>query len=174
MRKIISLLLVLTLVMSLALSLSACNNAKAPEIPEGYKLYENEYISFAYPEDWSFQSGSVDMLVNPTGVGNNITIVFENKTDAYENLTVESFNETLKPSYEAMGMTVSNVDISKGTSNNASYVKLSYNSRMSGVSMKQTAIITTVGDRTYSITVTEVSSDAELLQNVIDTLYSKK
>lgn len=174
MRKIISLLLVLTLVMGLALSLSACNNAIAPEIPEGYKLYENEYISFAYPEDWSFQAGSVDMLMNPAGSGNNITIVFENKTDAYENLTVESFNETFKPSYEAMGMSLSNVSISHENSNNLKFVKLSYNSRMSGVSMKQTAIITTVGDRTYSITVTEVSSDAELLQNVIDTLYSKK
>ena len=174
MKKIVSLLLALTLTIGLVCSLSSCSGGNAPELPDGCKRYENGYLSFAYPEDWSKQTGSVDMLVNPTGVGNNITVAYESKTNAYDNLTVESFNSTMKPAYESMGMSVSNVSISKGTTNNVDYVKLSYNARMSGVSMKQTAIITTIGNRTFSITITEVNSDAKLISTVIDTLYAKR
>lgn len=174
MKKTISMLLLLALTLCSVLAVSSCTADTPPEIPEGYKLYENSDLSFAYPEDWSMQSGSVVMLINPAGVGNNINVVYENKTDAYDDLTVESFNESLKPAYEAMGMRISNVAVSHETTNNVNYTKLSYSATVSGTKMKQTALIATIGNYTYSITITETNADAELVETVINTLYSKR
>ena len=182
MKKIISVLLIITLLMGCIFVLAACSDKKsssskkkdkAPEIPEGYKRYQNDDLSFAYPEDWTKRSGSAEILVNPEGAGNNITVVYEDKTDIYDDLTVESFNRKLRPSYEAIGMTLSNVAVKEGKTNNVEYVQISYNARRNGMSMKQTQLITSIGDYTYSITITEVDSDRELVETVIETLYDK-
>ena len=182
MKRYLCLLLAMVILL-LSLSLAACDKASTADedkkdeitVPDGYTLYDDGKISFAYPEDWEESDGSVAMLMNPTGAGNNITIVYEAKTDMYEKMTLASFNENMKPSYEAMGMTLSNIKVEQ-TENDAGtkITKLSYNATMSGVSMKQTAYVTTVGSRTYSVTVTETTSDATLVKNVFNTLVAVK
>lgn len=173
MKKILCITLATLLVLGSMLAFSACG-AKAPEIPEGYQVYEDGSLSFAYPEDWTKNSGSTVILMNPAGVGNNITVVYEAKTDVYEKMTVESFNTDMKPAYEAMGMTVSNVSITNQETNGLDVVELSYTAKMMGVSMEQTAFITTIGDRTYTVTVTETTQDDTLVSNVFNTLYKAK
>ena len=139
-------------------------------IPEDYQTYSNSDLSFAYPKDWTKQDGSVVVLSGSNG--NNVTVVYENKTDMYEKMTVDSFNAELKPALQAAGMEVSDVSIEKKTTNSLSVVVLSFKATMNGVSMKQTGYIITLGDKTYTVTVTEVQPDAELVATVLDTLQA--
>ena len=197
MRKIIYLLLVLALMMSCVSSFIACDMLPfnkdessdetpdetpaetpdtepdtAPECPEGYKLYESERISFAYPENWIKQDGSVVILMNSV-TGNNITVVYEAKTTMYDNMTVSSFNEMFAPAFQASGMTASNVQITQTTANGLKIIKITYDATVSGVSMSQTLLITNIGDRTYSVSVTEVVKDSELVNTVLETIKAK-
>ncbi len=140
-------------------------------IPEGYKLYENDDISFAYPEDWEVTDGSTVIITDLLNGGNNITVVYEPKTDIYDDMEISDFNEMFKPVFEAMGMNVTNPDVDSATNDNGlKMTKIAYSASTQGIAMKQTLYITTVGSRTYTVTVTETTSDAELVENVFDTL----
>lgn len=172
MKKISCIALAALLVLGSMLALASCG-AKAPEIPEGYQVYENGGLSFAYPEDWTKTDGSTVLLINPTGIGNNITVVYESKYN-HKDLTLDTFNEQMKPSYEAMGMTVSNATVEHKTSNGLDVTEINYTAKMMGVTMEQTAFITTIGDRTYTVTVTETTQDDTLVSNVFNTLYEVK
>ncbi|MBQ3507973.1 MAG: hypothetical protein IJA91_05420 [Clostridia bacterium] len=175
MKKLSYVMAALLLIMGCMAVLSGCDlGAKAPEIPEGYQVYKNDALSFAYPEDWSANTGSVVTLMNPAGTGNNITVVYEAKTDMYDDLTAESFGTLMQPTYEAMGMKLSDVQVEKKTTNGLDVVQISYNAKLAGVSMSQTAFITTVGDSTYTVTVTEMTPDQELVKTVFETLYAVK
>ena len=111
------------------------------------------------------------MLMNPAGVGNNITVVYEAKTTMYEEMTLTDFNTQFKPVYEAMGMTISSPSINQlKNENGLKITKIKMTTTVASVTMTQTMYVTTVGDRTYSITVTETTSDADLVKNVFDTL----
>ena len=56
-------------------------------IPEDYVVYDDGKISFAYPKNWTKQNGSVVILTGTNG--NNITVVYEPKTNMYDDLTIE-------------------------------------------------------------------------------------
>ena len=174
MKKLSYVMAVLLLIVGCMAVLPGCDAAKEPEVPEGYQLYKNNDLSFAYPEDWSANTGSVVTLMNPAGVGNNITVVYEAKTSVYDDLTVESFNTMMKPSYEAMGMKVSNVKVEKKTTNGTDVVQITYDAKMAGQSLAQTAYIVTSGEYTYSITVTEMTQDDQLVTTVFETIYTGK
>ena len=173
MKKISCIALAVLLMLGSMLAFSSCN-AKTPEIPEGYQVYENGGLSFAYPENWTKTDGSTVILINPTGIGNNITVVYEGKTDMYAEMTAESFNELLKPTYEAMGMTLSNVTVNQKTSNGLDVTEINYTAKVMDTTMEQTAFIATIGDRTYTVTITETTQDDTLVSNVFNTLYEVK
>lgn len=173
MKRIISLLISLILLMGCVFSLTSCYISTAPKVPDGYKVYENFGISFAYPDDWSKEGDIATMLMNPAGIGNNIVVLFEPKNDIYNNLTLESFNKKIRPSYEANGIIPLNVSISEGTTNNISYVMICYDTSVSGIDMQQTQIITTQGIFTHIVTITEVTDDPALTETVISTLYAR-
>ncbi len=150
---------------------AACG--KTP-IPQGYQLYDNGAISFAYPNTWTKKGVGAVILVNETGVGNNITVVYEPKTDFYATMDEASFNEQMRPSIEAMGMTVTSVSVEQTkNANGVKITKIAYTSEYEAVQMKQTLFITEVGDQTYSVTVTEATPDAVLVENVFNTLDVK-
>ena len=138
--------------------------------PEGYKLFSDGYISFAYPENWSKTEGSVTLIQN-NSTGNNITVVYEAKTDYYEDLTVTKFNSELKPVYEAMGLSISDTSVKhKTNSNDVKITRLSFTTVAAGKSMKQTVLIFTVADRTYSVTITEVVSNTAVINTAFDSI----
>lgn len=184
MKRIVCTLLALVLVLGCMFTMAACTGdnelkpketqKQKPEIPAGYTEYENGTISFAYPKNWTVQDGSITIL-SDAATGNNITVVYEAKTDLYEGMTEDMFNTMLKPTLEAAGMAVSGVQINKVTANNLSVVKITYNAAIAGmVSMQQTLYIATIGESTYTVTVTEVAKDATLVATVQDTLYGLK
>jgi len=105
---------------------------------------------------------------------NNITVVSEDATDIYNDMTTESFEEEYAPIYEMLGMPLTNVKVSHKTTNGLDVVVISYDAELSGVIMKQTQYVTTVGEYTYTISITEGVADPALAENVFNTLKEVK
>ena len=153
---------------------STSKETTAPAIPDGYQAYNDGYIYFVYPGTWSKNSGSV-VTLGKANESNNITVVYEDKTDYYEKMTTAIFKSEMKPVYESMGMTLSGEKVEQTTNNSGTKItKVSYTAIVNGVSMQQTAYALTVGNRTYTVTVTEVTPDTELVNNVFNSLAKLK
>jgi len=148
--------------------------APGPELPAGYKLYTGEVVSFAYPEAWELFDEEGMVMMEDEESGNNINLVSEPKTDMYDKLTLEQFNTEMKPFYEALGMSISDAVVDKKEIDGIKLTLLSYGMSVEGLSMKQTQYMFTVGELTYTITVTEMVSDAAIALNVLNSLSVKK
>ena len=183
MKKLICMLLALMMVLTMAVSFASCGegedgkeNTENEEgktenedeviIPAGYTVYKNGSISFAYPENWEKSTDDIIMDEN----GNTINVVTEDKTDLYDNLTKEEYEETYVPVYTEMGMTVTDVSVEHIQTNGLKVVKVAYDLSVQGVSMKQTQYVTTAGEKTYTVTITLVSNVYGLVENVFNTL----
>lgn len=144
-------------------------------IPEGYALYDNGDIAFLYPEGMTKQEGSTVIIVNTTN-GNNITVVYEPKTNFYETINNEQYYNAMKPIADAAGSILKSPSVEqiKANANGISLTKMSHTLLTSGVSVKQTIFATTVGDKTYSVTVTEMVADETLVNTVLNSLRHTK
>ena len=172
------------MVLSCVLVLGSCNSGedekketdppKPATAPEGYTTYDNGDISFAYPSDWTKNEGSTTMLVNKSGKGNNITVVYEEKNEIYGEASDSELEKLMKDSISVTGMSISNFKRTKTKNDYSDIIKLTYTLSASGASMKQTQMIATVGDRTYVVTVTETTADQTLVDNVFNTFVVLK
>lgn len=192
MKRFLSLFLALLLAFSLAFCFVGCEEERESskknkessseeepssstptvEAPDGYTVYSNDDIAFAYPEDWTKTDGSVTMLVNASGVGNNITVAYEAKNTAYESLTASEWESTME---QLTGMSLSNVSISKVTNEaGVSMTKVSQKVTTNGVTMTQTLFIVHVGSKTYTISTTFASGDNSFVDVAFDTLTKLK
>lgn len=190
MKKIVlALAMMLVFVLALA-TLTACGGTtettaattttEAPvtteaPLPEGYTLYDNGDISFAYPEGFVKQDGSTVLLSDMT-TGNNVTVVYEAKTDMYETLDNNGYKTMFKPAFESMGMSISKYNVEQIAKNakGISLTKVTHTASLEGTSMEQTMLITTVGNKTYTVTVTEVVNDDAFVNNVLNSLGLSK
>ena len=145
------------------------------DIPDDYKLYSDGYISFAYPEEWNKQDGSIVMFRDPDTT-NNINVVYEDKTSVYDSLTADEFEEAMNEVYESMGMSISNVSVTTKKTNGLTVRVFSFKTTVASTStvMRQTQYVTTISNRTYTVTVTETVSDADLADTVFETLSAAK
>lgn len=140
-------------------------------LPDGYTAYHNGAITFAYPEAWTLTKGSVDLIVNETGVGNNVSVSYEAFSDLYSGMDVASFRTTLQPALESSGMTVADPSVEQCTNPlGTKLTRIHYQATYNGVSMEQTMLILAAGEYNYVVSVTEVTSDDALLENVYRTL----
>lgn len=144
-------------------------------IPEGYALYDNGDIAFLYPEGMTKQEGSPTIIVN-TENGNNINVVYEPKTNLYETLNNEQYYNLMKPVTDTMGAILKSPSVEqiKANANGITLTKMSHTLLTNGVSVKQTIFATTVGDKTYSVTVTEMVTDETLVNTVLNSLRHTK
>ncbi|MBO7250346.1 MAG: hypothetical protein J6V42_03630 [Clostridia bacterium] len=191
MKKFLSLFLCLILLLSAVTLFTACDNdddrdrddddkkktttTTKLDIPDGYELYSDGKISFAYPEDWENQGGSLVMFRDPDTT-NNINVVYEDKTSVYDSLTADEFEEAMNEVYESMGMSISNVSVATKKTNGLSVRVFSFKTTVASTSavMRQTQYVTTIDNRTYTVTVTELVSDADLADTVFETLSAAK
>ncbi len=205
MKKFLSMFLALVVVLSALAMFVACNNdndkdddkddkkgtttvvttteapttatptTAAPKVPNGYKLYNGEGFSVAYPKTWTDSGMEGMILFQNASTGSSFNIVSEAKTNAYDNMTVDSFNSTFKPVYEAMGMAVSNPKVDYKTIDGVKVLFLSFDVEMSGVSMKMAQFVFSLENSTYSITVSEVKgSDAGVINAMFGSLAFTK
>ncbi len=145
--------------------------APAATAPEGYQIYNGETFTFAYPENWTKTDGSVVILMNESGAGNNITVAYEPKTDMYVNMTTETFGDTLGQILTTGGITPVGATVEQITNaNGVKITKIHYTAEVSGVSMAQTIAIFPVADNNYVVTITELSEDASFVATVIDSI----
>ena len=150
------------------------NSKKEPTVPDGYKMYDNGDIRFAYPEEWKVSNGSVVVISSENG-GNNITVAYEGKSDFYDDLTAEKFMDTLGPQFSALGQKISNVKVTHPTNEmGVKLIKVSFKNTASGVTMTQTQYMIASGSRNYIVTVTEVQADTKLVNAVFNTLCESK
>ena len=163
-----TLAILLALLMALSIASCGAQTAKSSKTPDGYTIYENEAISFAYPEDWTVTDGSTVTITGPNG--NNITVVYEDKTDMYENMTTESYKSELVPVYESMGLAIENPTVKQTKHNGMKFTIFTHTMITSTKRVDQTQYITTIGDKTHIVTVTEVVADDALVENVLQTL----
>ena len=188
--KKIALTLSVLLVLVLALALTSCGETTetttetattttepvitTEALPEGYVRFDNGDISFAYPESFTKTDGSTVILSDGTN-GNNITVVYEDKTDYYEKMTTADYATDLRPAFSSMGMTIKGYSVdqiknAKGTS----LTKIAHTASVSDITLKQTMLVITAGEKTYTVTVTEMVNDAALVNNVLNTLSLSK
>ncbi len=144
-------------------------------LPEGYKEYNEGKIYFAYPDEWIIQDGSVVIIVNESGIGNNITLSYEVYSDLYVTITPEKFDELVSPTYESMGATVSGVTIKQVTNKNSvAITQIAYFMSLNGVNMEQTMFIFPADNKNYVVTVTEAEPDSELVDTVFNSIRVDK
>lgn len=177
MKRLLCTLLTLAMLLTGVLALCSCNNGAKKEavIPAGYTKFDNGDISFAYPDSWKKNEGSITQLINESGVGNNITVAYEAKTDLYEKSSATELEQLMSQGLASLGMSISNFKVAQTKNDFAPKItKISMNTTAGSVSMTQTQFIVTVGDRTYTVTVTETSADQQLVDNVFNTLTALK
>ena len=91
MKKFLSLLLALCMMMSAVLLLSACDKKEddgdgdkprepiTVEAPAGYTAWKNEDIGFAYPSSWTKADYPGTLFMAQSALGNNINVLSEPK-----------------------------------------------------------------------------------------------
>lgn len=189
MKRTLSLLLAILLILSSLLGMVSCDlnrtdsehdddaaeenkENKLPKAPKGYKLYKNDVIQFAYPEDWQVTEGSVTVITpkDNSNTTNNIAINYDTLGDMYANMTSESYFEMVKPQYQAMGMHVTNVNLTKKVTNGINVIEITQHNTVLGIGMNQTQYIVSIGQKNYIVTITEVQPDKDLVNTVFSTL----
>lgn len=143
---------------------------KKPAITDHYQMYDNGTISFYYPNGWTLTDGSI-VLLTDIMTGNNISIVSEPKNDYYATLTTESFYTDMKPVLESMGMAISEASVKQTQNeNDLAMIVITYTASFMDTEMTQTQYIVNADNLTYSVTVTEMVPNAELIETVFNTL----
>lgn len=145
------------------------NSTTENVIPEGYQLYSNGYVAFAYPLGWGKTDGSVVILNSATST-NNITVSYEPKSDIYLTMTTESFATDLKPILEEVGMKITNESVTQKSKGDLAITEISYTATIETISMDQTQFCVQAGEYCYFVTITEVTPDQELIDTVYNTL----
>ena len=162
MKKSITRLLAVLLVLGCVLALAACDeksSGKPYTLAEGYKLYENDDLSFAYPSSWTLTDGSTAMMVGTNG--NNFNVVYETaneeNTDAYENMTEDTFMDLMGEMLQGMGMTLSGVEVETKTNDGGvEMVVCTYDATYAGKEMSFCQYLIVGEDKHYTITATAV------------------
>lgn len=169
-RRFLLFLLVALMTFS-ALALSGCKAENSiPDAPNGYQMYYNNEIYFAYPSLWESQTINGVTRLMPSAGGNNITVSKGEYHSNLDNLTVESFNKYLLPSITSSGMQVSNLTVKHDSTKGFDVSVINYNASITDLNMKQTIYMFKVNNGMYTIMVTEIIEDLSLVRTVFNTL----
>ena len=189
MKKLLCLLLAVTMLLGSMFVLSACDEkdkkkdeteetkAEAPSVPTGYALYENDYVYFVYPEGWEKKDMSGIGVLVDSSTGNNITVAYEIKSDVYATMDLEGYNSLLKPAFQSQGMSVSNIKISQlKNAAGINVTKIEHTAVQSGNTMNQVLFVIPTGEYNYVVTVTQGKGKeiSGLVDTVFESLTAKK
>lgn len=195
MKKTLTCLLALVLVLTSLFAMTACGEKEDPKkeseaedtssvesaesaesTPEaykpakGYKMYSKSGISFAYPEDWEIEN---DVIIDDNGNNINMTYSAASKADAevFRTLSNDTFMELMGSIYEAMGMSVSNHNVKTVT--NASGVEViscEFSLSIEGIEMNMCQFIILGEKKHYTITITEMTDVDAVIAEVLKSI----
>ncbi|MBO7157642.1 MAG: hypothetical protein J6W31_03475 [Clostridia bacterium] len=139
-------------------------------LAEGYKLFDKDGVSFAYPKGWTLTDGSNPIMMDTNG--NNINVVYETatkqNTETYKKLSKSTFMDLLGNYLEAMGMEIGDYSVEKKTNGgDVEIICLAYSVSMQGVGMKMYQYIILGEKKHYTVTVTEMTD----IDDVIDEVF---
>lgn len=176
MKKILSILTVLVIVFASLLAFAGCGDTSEftlPEAKSGYTWFENDDIYFSYPEAWVRTELYGLIQFAPANGGNNIIITTSDYDPTFDNITVETVNTSLKPALEADGVTMSNINVVHDTKGETDIAIITYDVTYSTYTTNQTLYMFKVGEKIYSITLTEATKDASLVSTIYNSLNLK-
>lgn len=170
MKKILSLFIVLILILSTMLVLSSCQGGKLPEAPDGYLMYSDNHIYFAYPETLERTDNGNYVQLSPKDGGNNITVAKGAYDSTFDNMSVETFRTYLKPGLTQAGMTITNEKVTHNTEKGFDIAIVTYDVYAYNVNMEQTLFMLKAGNLVYSITVTSLTDAEAMINTLFETL----
>lgn len=139
-----------------------------------YSVYDAGNITFEYPGSWKVTEGTQVMFMDDKNAGTNMNLTAEAANPYYDILDTQTYIDAVVPIYESMDMTVTNVDVSHvENKNGVKITKIAMDMEYLGVQMDTTQFVVTSGDKTYTITVTEVVEVDGLVERVFDSIKTK-
>lgn len=145
-------------------------------VTEGYALYNDDSISFEYPENWENMNGNEQIKWNSV-TGDNVSVSYADYTSEYDfyfSMTNESFAETFIPVYESMGYVISDYNVTLTKKGNTDVVIIVFQNVVNGTPMYQTQVFGVVGSGQFcTITVTELNADAHIAAEIYESLNIK-
>ena len=149
---------------------SAESTPEAYKPAKGYKLYSKSGISFAYPEDWEIED---DVIIDDDGNNINMNYSAASKAEAevFRTLSNDTFMELMGNLYEAMGMSVSNHNVKTVT--NASGVEViscEFSLSFEGIEMNMCQFIILGEKKHYTITITEMTDVDAVIAEVLKSI----
>ena len=179
MKKSITRLLAVLLVLGCVLALAACDeksSGKPYTLAEGYKLYENDDLSFAYPSSWTLTDGSTAVMVGADGSNFNVAFVIANEenTDAFENMTEDTFMDLMGETLESMGMTLSGVEVETKTNDGGvEMVVCTYDATFAGKEISFCQYLIIGEEKHYTITATAFVSMEDAVEELFKSIRLK-
>ncbi|MBQ7353722.1 MAG: hypothetical protein IJW54_06965 [Clostridia bacterium] len=170
MKKLLSLLTVLVLIVSTMLVLASCQESKIPDPPEGYLMYSDNNIYFAYPENLIKTDNGNYVQLSPEEGGNNITVAKGAYNSSFDNMSVETFRTYLKPGLTQAGMTITNEKVVHNTEKGFDIAIVTYDVYAYQINMEQTLFMFRVGDLVYTLTVTALNDAEAMIDTLLETL----
>lgn len=195
MKRLLTCLLALILVLTCVFAMTACGEKEDPKkeseaedtssveetvstpkeyVPaEGYKLYTKSGISFAYPKAWTLTDGAQPVMQDING--NNINMTSENTSKAnnelYESLSNDNFMDVFGAAYEAMGMTIGKYDVKKEANEfGTEVIRCEFSLTYQGVKMNMYQFIVMGEKKNFVITVTEVTDISDVVDEVFKSI----
>ena len=172
-------LMLITMMIILAVSLTGCGNTNENDNLEGLAVYtvdedltgytkceEVEGIEFYYPSNYTVQkAGGNTAYMDPEILGANVNVV---SADFPSNYSFENYVDLSIEGIKAQ-MSISG-DINKEyiNLNGRKAVKLDYIATQSGYSMKCTQVLVVKDKKAYALTIVSLEKDAEALQPKLD------
>ena len=179
MKKTMKMLMIITMMVILAVSLTGCGNTNEKDNLEELAVYtvdedmtgytkctDVEGIEFYYPSNYTVQkSGGNTAYMDPEIVGANLNVVSADFPSAY---TFESYVDASIAGIKAQ-MSISG-DINKEyiNLNGRKAVKLDYTATQSGYTMKCTQVLVVKEKKAYALTIVSLEKDAEALKPKLD------
>ncbi len=170
MKKLLSLLLALCMMLACVLALSACDKGDDDDddkpkenltvnAPAGSTAWSNTDIGFAYPSSWNEASVAGVLFMAQSSLGANVNVASEPKNELYLTMTNDNFMSVMGPTFEMVGAKVTNVNVTKiQTTNGVDVVKATFKNTMTvqGVTATvwQAQFYVNVAAKTYAVTVT--------------------
>ncbi len=201
MKRFLTCLLALTLVLGCVFALASCGEEETPKteskaeskneeassqdtvseskdyvLAEGYKLYTKKDISFAYPEDWELTDGANPIMLDE--MGNNFNLTYENankeNTQLYKTLSNDNFMEYFGNVFEAMGMNIKSYDVKRVTNaGGVEIIRCEYSISYQNINMNMYQFIIP-GEKThYNVTATEMTSISDEVKELFDSIRVK-
>ena len=145
------------------------------EAPEGFTLYQNKEIAFAYPSDWTQIDETTFANADNT---RSVTVKTEEKTTFYSELDTIKYRDYIRPVYQAEGKKPMSMVVGQETKDNVGFTYITETYQVEGVEgeIYQNIYAFNTKNKTYVITVTQPNGferDDTLGEKIYETIIVK-